>query len=164
MEFWKRAVGYENLYEVSTLGNIRSISRNYISSVGHKRFVRGKVLKTNLDKYGYEKVVLRKNGKKFNHTMHRLVALTFIPNSENKPHINHINEIKTDNRIENLEWCTAKENNEHRDGQKRRGETNKNGKLSKPVLQLTISGDLVKEWPSIKEAKRNGFCKSGIIQ
>ena len=72
-----------------------------------------KLLKPKIDKYGYKNVVLTKNGKRKTYLVHRLVGQAFIPNPNNKPTINHINGIKTDNRVCNLEWATHKEQKEH---------------------------------------------------
>jgi len=81
-----------------------------------------------------------------------LVALAFIPNPENKPTVNHINEIKTDNRVENLNWMTQKENVNHGNGICRRAKSR-----NKPVKQLTLDGTLIKIWGSQKEAGACGF-------
>ena len=100
MEEWRAVPGYEGLYEVSNKGNVRNVRRNNII----KGFINTK---------GYIQVSLCKNGIRKNFTVHRLVALTFIPNPDNLPEINHINEDKTNNRVDNLEWCTAKYNNNY---------------------------------------------------
>lgn len=92
-------IGYEGLYKIDRQGDITN------------RY--GKKLKPHLGDRGYFKLVLCKNGKTTTVTIHRLIALHFIPNLENKPHVNHINSVKTDNRIENLEWCTHLENMQH---------------------------------------------------
>ncbi|MBQ0088583.1 MAG: HNH endonuclease [Prevotellaceae bacterium] len=97
---WRDVVGYEGLYQVSNKGDVRN-------AVTHK------ILKQAIDKYGYCKVGLFKNKKQKEGKVHRLVAMAFIPNPENKPCINHLNTKRNDNRVENLEWCTWKENSNH---------------------------------------------------
>jgi hypothetical protein len=97
MEKWKDIVGFEGLYEISNHGRIKS-SGEFIDG-----WVDG----------GYRRVSLCKCGKETVYKVHRLVGLHFIPNPESKPFINHKNCIGTDNRVENLEWCTASENIQH---------------------------------------------------
>lgn len=101
MENWKPIEGYEGLYEVSTAGAVRNLKRN------------GYTLKALTVTHGYKAVALHKEGKRKMMLIHRLVAAAFIPNPENKPQVNHINGIKTDNRAENLEWATSQENLQH---------------------------------------------------
>lgn len=96
--------GYEGLYKINKQGKIISLPRHRC---------RGKVKKATLINNGYLIVNLCKNSKSKNYLLHRLVAETFIPNPENKPDINHKNGIKTDDRVENLEWCTKSENMQH---------------------------------------------------
>ena len=104
-EVWKDVKDFEGLYQVSNLGNVkRLISKGALC----ERFI-GR----SIDRYGYVKRVLCKQGKNYNITEHRLVAYAFIENLENKATINHINGIKTDNRVENLEWNTNLENKQH---------------------------------------------------
>ena len=101
MEQWKDVVGYEGLYEVSNLGRIRNKNSN-------------KMLTPMTNKKGYLRCELWKDGKRHKFGVHRIVALAWIPNTdENKDQINHINERKKDNRVENLEWCTSKYNNNY---------------------------------------------------
>lgn len=75
---------------------------------------KGKRIKPSLDKYGYERITLSKNGIRKSYYIHRLVAMAYIPNPNNKNFINHKNGVKTDNRVDNLEWCTQKENQQHK--------------------------------------------------
>lgn len=99
-ERWKEIPGYEGIYYISDLGRVYS---HYSQ----------KCLKPLTTHAGYHRVHLCKDGKTFNASIHRLVATAFIPNPESKPTVNHINEIKTDNRSENLEWATNSEQNIH---------------------------------------------------
>ena len=113
-EIWKDIViekngiiyDYTSLYQVSNLGRVRSLDR--INVKGSK--IKGKTLKPKRDKKGYLFVSLSKDGKVKNFTIHRLVATAFIPNPENLPIVNHKSEIKHDNCVDNLEWCTQKYN------------------------------------------------------
>lgn len=115
MEIYKEVKGFEGLYEISTYGNLKSIGRFVNSSIKNqiKVFRKPKLIKPSLDKYGYHKVVLRKDGKKFNRTIHQLVALAFIKNTNNYKSINHKDTIKINNNYLNLEWCTPGMNNAH---------------------------------------------------
>jgi hypothetical protein len=97
---WKDVVGFEGMYKVSDRGELFSISKN-------------RLIPKRLDRYGYVKYELSKEGKKFYRTGHKLVALAFIPNPENLPSINHMNLDKADNRLDNLEWCSNKQNTNH---------------------------------------------------
>lgn len=126
MEIWKAINGYEGLYEVSNLGNVRSLDRK-CTFKGKVSIRKGCLLKKRIDRYGYYYFILCKDGKIKNFRAHRLVAEAFIPNEENKTQIDHINTIRTDNRVENLRWVTSKENsnnplslNNYSMGQKKR--------------------------------------------
>ena len=107
---WKAIPGYEGYYEVSTEGEIRSLDR-YVNN--RNSFVVGRIMHLSMGPSGYLQVGLCKNGKRKNFKVHKIVAKVFIPNPDNKPYVNHINGIKTDNRKENLEWVTAQENTDH---------------------------------------------------
>lgn len=119
-EFWKDVVGYEGLYQVSNLGKVRSVDRVVDCRWGHNKKLEGKEIKSNLDKDGYLKLALSKYGKRKTYAVHRLVADAFIPNPHNLPCINHKKEFeKTNNSVENLEWCTVKYNNNYGTHQER---------------------------------------------
>lgn len=107
MEIWKVIKGFEN-YQISNFGNIKSIDR-FVKNNNKDLFLKGVIRKQTL-RNGYYRVSLSVNGKITTKTVHRLVAQEFIPNTKNKPCVNHINGIKTDNSLANLEWCTYSEN------------------------------------------------------
>ena len=107
IEIWKDIKGYEGFYQVSDCGRIKSLARDIYYQNGIVHRTKEKILVPVLDKDGYQYVNLSKNGKRKVMTIHRLVAMAFIPNPENKSQINHKNEVKTNNVVENLEWCEA---------------------------------------------------------
>lgn len=140
-EQWKEIEGYEELYAVSTAGRVYSFRRGIIMSCGLVQ--------------GYYQVCLTKNGVQSNFYVHRLVAAAFIPNPDNLPIVNHIDENKTNNNVENLEWVTYQENTLHslnnckkQEGQKKRG------RKGKKVNQYSIDGIFLQMWPSITEASK----------
>lgn len=105
----KNLLGYEGLYLIDSLGNIVSCPRQ-----NGARFVNQyKILGTKTNKFGYKEVALSKDGKTKTVLLHRLIAIHFVDNPHNLPCVNHKNGIKTDNRIENLEWCTKSQNTKH---------------------------------------------------
>lgn len=112
-EQWKPVQGYENIYEVSSIGRVRSLDRCVICNDGNKKSCVGQLLRPHLNRNGYCVVHLRNDGVSHCMLVHRLVGIAFIPNDENKPQINHKDGNKTNNCVENLEWCTAQENMEH---------------------------------------------------
>ncbi len=170
IEIWKTAVYdgevYEGLYKVSNLGRILSLN--------YRRTGRAEVMTPGETPKGYFRVELWKNEKKKKCLVHRLVAFTFLENPENKPYVNHkiegdkgkkINMVffnedgSVDKEKTTIEWCTPKENNDYGSHNERVAKSR-----LKPILQLSLSGDLIREWPSIKECSRNGFSQSAVSE
>lgn len=149
MEIWKTIDGYPN-YMISNMGNVKNIKT-------------GKMLKPVDAGYGYYQVSLCKNGKHKSFRINRLVGIAFIPNPENKPCIDHINTNKMDNRVCNLRWVTPKENMNNPITKRNKkqnmylpclGKFGKKHHFSKPILQFTKTGELVKKWDSIMDIER----------
>ena len=154
MEIWKDVVGYEGSYMVSNLGRIRGMY--------------GKILRPVARRHGYLSVFLYgkgnndRNYKQF--SIHRLVAEAFIENPNGYAEVNHLDEDKTNNRSENLEWCDHKYNMNYGTVQKRRSQKIKNGPKARPIDQLDMDGNYIKTFPSMAEAKRLcGFEQSNIF-
>lgn len=163
-EIWKDIEGYEGLYQVSNLGNVKSL--NYRHHGGT----------SNLHQYrlpqGYMVVHLYKDNKKKMHYVHRLVGQAFLDNPQNLPEINHINENQSDNSVENLEWCSSKYNTNYSrvkhperyftsiNGKR----TNKKTKYSNFVInQLAKDGTIIKQWNNISEIVRTTEFKHSAI-
>ena len=165
-EEWKSLdfMGYPN-YEVSNLGRVKSLERQTWNHQGYvTRYAR--IMKQVYDTSGYPQVFLSCCGKGKSYGVHRLVACAFIPNPYNKPQIDHINTIKTDNRVENLRYCTAKENTHNPLTLKHRseglmgwkgawkGKFGKDNHSSIPIVQLTKNGQFIRIWDSMADVGR----------
>lgn len=149
MEIWRDIPGYIGIYQVSNKGKVRR-KEKYKAEPGVLRPI--KMLN------GYLCVDLSYKCKRKRIGIHRLVAMAFIPNPEGLPQINHKNEIKTDNRVENLEWCTQGYNNNYGTARFR-----SSIKQSKPVLQFTLDGKIIRRFYGMHEAQREtGICVQNI--
>ena len=161
-EIWKDIEDYEG-YQVSNFGRVRSLDRYD----GRGWWIKGRILKPIMDKKGYLTVGLSKNNQRKTFKVHRLVALHFIPNIENKPEIDHINTIKTDNTVwlnedgsvnfdkTNLRWATPKENSNNPLSIIKKSESKKGIKNNRhqPVLQYDKDGNFIREWDTMTEAE-----------
>lgn len=154
-EIWKDVVGYEGLYQVSNLGNVKSLIGWDVSKQQYIK--REKVLSPSESEY--KRVVLYKDGKCKTISIHRLVAKTFLDNPNNLPQINHKDENKYNNCVDNLEYCTHKENMNH--GTKQERESNVKTKYK--VFQYDLHGNFIKEWKNLREIEQNtNYKKSNI--
>lgn len=154
MEIWRDIKNYEGLYQISNLGRVKSLNYNQTG--------REQVLKPAKNNYGYLVVNLYKNGKQKMFLVHRLVTTAFLPNLFDFEQVNHKDENKENNFVGtpendfndgNLEWCDRKYNINY---------GTRTEKTSKKVLQLTLNGKLVKEWPSTSEAGRCGYIQAAV--
>ena len=165
IEKWKTAVYdgviYEGLYKISNWGKILSLN--------YKNTGKAKLMNPSTNTDGYFFVILSKNKETKTCLVHRLVAEAFLPNPEGKPEVNHIDEDKTNNFVflnedgsvdkekSNLEWKNHRDNCNHGTRNERSAKAR-----SKKVLQFSLDGDLIREWPSVAECGRNGFNK-GVV-
>ena len=149
-EIWKDVVGWEGLYQVSSFGRVKSFRKK-----------EPHLLSTCVGAHGYCVVLLHDgNGQRKNERVHRLVAQAFIPNPDNLPQVNHKDECKTNNRVDNLEWCTAKYNNNYGTYiERQRNSSPRNT----PVLMFDLSGNFEKEFISTREAAREMNTSHALI-
>ena len=151
---WRPVVGYEGLYEVNNLGEVRSLDR-VVYQGNHPQRRKSIIKKQTPHKDGHLMVMLSKEGQNKNCQVHRLVAETFIPNPYNLPVINHKDEDPTNNRADNLEWCTIAYNNNYGTVKERLSKSKRNSTYNtKTVQQYTIDGNFIQEWPSTMEVER----------
>lgn len=178
-EIWRGIKGYEGLYVVSDQGRIKSLGRVVTDKRGRNRNIRQRIKKFAINSYGYAVVSLCKNSITRVWPVHRLIAMAFIPNPDDKPQIDHINRDTLDNRLENLRWVTPKENinnpntieycKTHVDKKAAAILANRTKSLKrtktapKRVYCYTLEGAFVKEYDSINDAGRSiGLSATGI--
>lgn len=151
-EIWKDITGCEGLYKISNYGRVLSLNFNHTN--------KEKLRKLTTDVAGYKVVCLRKNGFKENKKVHRLVMEHFVENVNSLPIINHKDEDKTNNNVDNLEWCDCKYNINYGNGIFKRSI-----KSRKPVIQFDKNGNFIKRWDSALIAEQEmGYCNSHINQ
>lgn len=160
-EVWEDIEGFEGLYEVSNRGRVKSHDMPVKYPTGTIRIQQGRLLSLGKSSW-YARVNLRKNGEGTPCNVHRLVAKAFLPNPDNKPEVNHINGIKSDNRVENLEWTTGSENMKHafrtnlnagpRDNYNASTGKDLADLYKKPVIRCNDKGDHLETYGSIKDA------------
>ena len=146
-EIWKDVKGYEGSYQVSNLGRVRSLER-----VIRGRTYHSKMLAQRMDRYGYLRTTLYKRGKPRTITIHRIVAENFLSKDTEKDTVNHKDGDKLNNKTDNLEWASWTDNNQHALDTGLR--CNKNNAQSIPVEQYTKSGEFIRSYPSMAEARR----------
>lgn len=149
-ELWKDVVGYEGLYQVSNLGNVKRLKGYHCKE---DRYLAFSVLR------GYYHVNLHKDGKIKTVQIHRLVAQAFVPNPENYPQVNHRDEEKTNNCADNLEWCTSKYNCNYGCRNSKIGEKS----FKRPIKQVFKDGTF-KLWNSAREADKHGYDYNSIYR
>ena len=167
IEIWKDVENYEGLYQVSNLGRIKSLERDVYRQNGTFHYhAGGKILAPVLDRGGYQYVRLSKNGREKKESVHRLVAMAFLPNPENKSQVNHKDEVKTNNVVENLEWCTSVYNANYGTRIQRCVQNHKYPKLGNhPNAKAAFCVELNKTFDCAKRAGEElGICVTSISQ
>ena len=145
IEEFRDIPGYEGVYEVSNLGRVKNVET-------------GRILKPGKITTGYLQVNLCKNGTRRKALIHRLVAYAFLSNPKNLPQVNHKDEDKTNNTVDNLEWCDCQYNINYGTRNERLIE-----KMGKPVLQFDLQGNFIREWPGVRKVEEELGINNGNI-
>lgn len=161
IEEWKDIEGYNGKYQISDWGRVKTTGELVIDKNGRKWKTQSKIMQPHIDENGYRVVNLKKGEYKTSERIHRLVAIAFIPNSDNKPCVDHIIPVSNGgtDKVDNLRWVTYSENNMN-ELTKINMINSRKGK--KQICQYTLDGELVKIWDSFGEASRNGYSKNQI--
>lgn len=168
-EIWKDIDGYEGYYQISNIGRVKSLARESKSKAVSTQIRAEKVMKNGITIWGYPKIVLQLNGKTKTISIHRLVAKHFVSTIDGKNVVNHIDGNKTNNVFTNLEWVTIGENQKHAYDIGLRvapfkGKFGKNHNTSKPILKISIDGDIVARYECTREAEEElGFYTNSKI-
>ena len=164
-EVWKDIEGYEGIYQVSSLGRVRSLDRVIVkphprnTSMSMSFVKKSRILKQKQDRSGYCRVMLYDNfHQPIQYLVHRLVAIAFLSNQDNLPFVNHKDEKPQNNHVDNLEWCTCKYNNTYGTARIRGGRNH-----WVPVVQMSLNGEVIKVWPSVVEAEKGTSIPSTSI-
>lgn len=154
MEIWKDVKGYEGLYQISNMGRLRSLDRVITTKAGWTQTKRGQIINIScVQNSGYYATCLHKNGKSKTKLLHRLVAEAFCDKPDGCDYVNHKDENKLNNNYDNLEWCTAKYNNNYGTCSERGAETQRRG-----FYQMDMAGNVIRKWRGFKKIQRElGF-------
>lgn len=156
-EIWKDIKGYEGFYQISNYGRVKSLPRKVIHKDGVVALYKGVIMKTHTPLNRYEQIRLSKNGKSNMKTVHRLVAEAFLPNPNNYPEVNHIDEVKDNNVLENLEWCNYEYNINYGGGITRRSVQRKI-----KISQYDLDDRFIRHYESGTDAEQYGYCRKAI--
>lgn len=173
MKVWKDIKDYEGLYQINNKGEVKALEKTIWNGQGYLYFPE-KIRKLNPDKDGYLNITLSNKGKVKTFKIHRLVAEAFIPNPDNLPEVNHKDGDKTNNNVDNLEWCTRKENQKHafhiglinQNGERNHmyGKLGADNPNSIPIYQLNKNtGNIIREYDSLASAGRDLGVNTGKI-
>lgn len=177
IEVWKDILGFEGIYKISDKGRVKRLPGKIVCKNGVIKKLKETILRPQKYSNGYLFYNLSVKGSNKCLNAHRLVAKAFLPNESNKREVNHINEDKTDNRVENLQWVTHKENINHGTAIARRvqnsnfkgsnnpmfGNIGKLNPRSKPLIQYDLDGNAIKEFDSVASVNRElGFDLSSL--